>query len=145
MLATGNEDGTISLYTRAGHAVARRAGNGSVRSLAFSPKGRVLALMSGFYVRLLDTSDHGSEPRLVHRNEGSAGEWSASNVAWSLDGSRLAGRTLDGALRVWRADGTPLAVLDGCGEGIGVVSWSPDGRTLAGGSADRTVCLWSWR
>lgn len=144
LLATGDENGAVSLYTPTGQPVDRLVGNGTVVSLAFSPDGRMLALLSSEFVRLFDAREPRREPRLVHRSQLIPAEWSASNVAWSPNGRWLAGRPPDGALTVWRADGSAPVRLDGCGEPTEVVAWSPDGRTLAGGLSDRTVCLWSW-
>ena len=49
----------------------------------------------------------------------------------------------DGTVRLWRADGTPLAILDGCPGGvIHVLAWSPDGPRQAARSEDGALCLW---
>lgn len=85
-------------------------------------------------------------------------------LVWSPDGSRFATSSgagnasdttvhlwqADGVLRVWDADGVPVAILEGCGNAIAVVGWSaiavigwsPDGRTLAAGTHEQQVCLW---
>jgi WD40 repeat protein len=61
-------------------------------------------------------------------------------VAWSPDGRRFAAGSADGAVRIFRADGTgePL-VLRGGGSAANAVGWSPDGRRIATAWDDGTV------
>lgn len=72
----------------------------------------------------------------------------ATVLAWSPDGQTLAGSAgardaRDYGVYLWRANGTPLATLDGHSGPIPALAWSPDGRVLASGSLDGTVRLWS--
>lgn len=142
LLATGDDNGVISLYSGDGRPRANLRDNGPVASLAFAPDGQTLAAISDRHVRLINTADPHAAPKIVHQQEGRGGAWSVSNLAWSPDGTRLAVATRDGVLRTWRADGTPLAILEGCGNAAAVIGWSPDGRTLAAGTYDQKVCLW---
>ncbi|WP_169302604.1 WD40 repeat domain-containing protein [Thermobaculum terrenum] len=145
MLATGNEDGLVSLYDHRGRVAAQLPGNGPIVSLAFSPDGGKLALMSGNYVRMFDLRDPHAEPRTLYRYLGPLAEWSASNIVWSPDGVWLAGRTPDSVLRVWRANGRRVVTLPGCNNEASVLAWSPDGKVIAaGGSHGDTICLWIW-
>src|SRR5919109_709503 len=101
-------------------------------------------MKSNLFVRLLSSRDAHAKPVLVHHNGGSSRYYGITKLAWSPDGGKLVGSTGDNTVRVWRADGAPLAVIEGCGERISAVAWSPDGRTLAAGSSDQLICLWSW-
>jgi hypothetical protein len=132
-LALGNEDGDVLLYAPAGERLAAWYGVGSITSLGFAPDGRTLAVGSNTGVRLLRVAEPDTPPFVL----GGTG----ANVAWSPDG-RLGAAGLVGPLRVWRADGTALATLDGCRGAIAAIAWSPDGRALVAGSQDGAVCLW---
>lgn len=137
LLAIGNEDGVVSLYTATGQLVASVRGVGTVERLAFSPDNRTLAVLSRDAVWLVDTHDPQAGSVLVHRHQSLPG----FGLAWSPDGRWLAATTEHG-LQVWRADGTSLTALEGCGDQMLVVAWAPDGRSLAGGSKEQLVCLW---
>ena len=53
-------------------------------------------------------------------------------VAWSPDGTRVAGGGDDGSVSLWEAtDGTPPQQLSGHQGAVMNVAWSPDGRRLA--------------
>lgn len=70
------------------------------------------------------------------------------NLAWSPDGKSLASAsgdytTHDKTVRLWKSDGTPLAVLVGHDAEVYALAWSPDGSMLATGAGDATVRLWT--
>lgn len=73
---------------------------------------------------------------------------SVTVIAWSPDGARFATSsgapfdTQDHAIRLWSAEGTPLATLTGHTAAVTSLAWSPDGGVLASGSLDRTVRFW---
>jgi len=64
-------------------------------------------------------------------------------VAWSPDGSLVAGAASDGLIWIWEAaTGKVRQVLEGHKDAVLSVAWSPDGRVLASGGWDATVRLW---
>ena len=65
-----------------------------------------------------------------------------SHVTYSPDGSSLASSSDDKTIRLWRKDGTPIAILQGHSAPVKYVTYSPDGNTLASSGEDKTVRLW---
>ena len=72
---------------------------------------------------------------------------SVGSLAWSPDGSLLASASgdydaHDYTARLWKANGTPLALLSAHTAEVYTLAWSPDGKLLATGGGDGTVRLW---
>ncbi len=63
-------------------------------------------------------------------------------LAWSRDGATLFSGGSDGAVRSWRADGTPGERFAGRTFAVTGLALSPDGTMLAVASDDRLVHLW---
>ncbi|WP_428847001.1 WD40 repeat domain-containing protein, partial [Rhizohabitans arisaemae] len=59
------------------------------------------------------------------------------------DGSWLASGSHDGTVRLWNADGTQRAVLEGHTNEVHAVAIAADGSWLASGSYDHTIRLWN--
>ncbi|MEY4917165.1 MAG: hypothetical protein RL616_1078, partial [Verrucomicrobiota bacterium] len=63
-------------------------------------------------------------------------------VAWSPDGTRLAGSTEDGDVYLWDKASGSARILRGHSEPCVRLTFSPDGKLLASGSRDGTTRFW---
>ena len=113
----------------------------SVGSVAFSPKGTILAtgsMASADTLKLwnADTGQPLSSFKGIPLNEG-------CRLAFSPDGGTLASGGFSGIVKLWDvAAGLILAVLPGHTANVRTLTFSRDGRTLASGSWDGTVRVW---
>jgi WD40 repeat protein len=116
----------------------------SVRTLAFSPDGRLLAGGSGEAkqegeVAIWDAKTH--NVLLVHHVDKGV-----PSLAFSPDSKTLAIGSYSEHCYLLDADtGKVKATLSGHGEAARSVAFAPDGNTLAVGSFDHDVHLWDWR
>ncbi|MCB9896459.1 MAG: protein kinase [Planctomycetes bacterium] len=115
------------------------ASGGGVRgAVAFSLDGRRLAARLG--ARRVGLLDPGT---LQLVRELPCEDAIVTVLAWSPDGTRVAGGFRDDVVRVWSADdGTLVHTLRGHARTVVGLAWSPDGALLASGSMDTSVRLW---
>jgi RNA polymerase sigma factor (sigma-70 family) len=139
---------------------ATKGGGITIRALAFSPDGKILAANEDWATRLWDVATG----KLLGQFKGGG-----PSAVFSPDGRTLAtgsyeneaplgmGRSCqschapsaplspgcDKQVRLWEvATGKRRAVLQGHRGSVYALAYSPDGRTLASGSGDATALLW---
>jgi WD40 repeat protein len=64
------------------------------------------------------------------------------SVAWSPDGTRIAGGGTNGLLRIWDASGQTLLTVTGLNGAVYSVDWSPDSAKIVSGHDDANVRVW---
>ncbi|MEG3862694.1 eIF2A-related protein [Microcoleus sp. herbarium12] len=112
---------------------------GGVRSVIFSPDGKLLATGDTDGVVRLWEASSGREILTCkgHTNV-------VQSVAFSPDGEILASGSYENTIKLWNVKtGECLKVLHGHTESVMSVTFNPDGNILASGSFDRTVRLWN--
>jgi len=121
----------------------QRAADESVKALALSPDGKIMASGAGFVesaVRLWDVAT-GKEIRRLQGHRA----WVSALVFWP-DGKTLASASADQTIRVWDltdiANMPPPRVLRGHKLEVWRLALLPDGKTLVSGSKDGSVYLW---
>jgi WD40 repeat protein len=113
-----------------------------VRSIAFSPDGKLLAAAGGpcqqsGEIKIWDVASHA----LVRTMKGHKD--CIYSVAWSPDGKLLASGSYDRAVKLWdAATGAEVKTLQDHIDAVFAVAFSPDGKRLASASQDRTVKIW---
>ena len=128
----------FSLRELSPHRIATLEGHtGSVRSVAFSPDGTMLA--SGSQDSTIKLWNIGAKENIATLRHA---HWIRS-VAFSPDGTTFALGASDSTIKVWDiATQENIATLEGHTHRVRSVAFSPDGAMLASGSSDRTVKLW---
>jgi WD40 repeat protein len=115
-----------------------RGHNELVKSVAFSPDGRLASGASDHTVRIWDAHS-GAELHCLHGHQGAV-----QSVAFSPDGKLLASGSGDKTVQVWDAhSGALLHRLSGHDLEVESVAFSPDGNRLASGSRDGTIRVWN--
>ncbi|MFE9749393.1 hypothetical protein ACFYOT_31155 [Saccharothrix saharensis] len=140
--ATASADHTVRLWDVTGRPLAVVTGHtDAVKSVAFSPDGRLLAgAGSDRVVMLWDVTDP-TRPDHVATFTGYTDAVKA--VAFSPDGRTLATASSDKTAVLWDvATRTRLATLTGHTKPVDAVAYAPDGHTLATAGEDWSAKLW---
>jgi len=125
------------------HVIATLAGHADyVRSLAFSPDGKLLAAAGGpcqqnGEIKIWDVASRTLARTLKGHKD------CIYSAAWSPDGKLLASGSYDKSVKLWdAATGTEVKTLQDHIDAVFAVAFSPDGKRLASASQDRTVKIW---
>ena len=127
-------------YTKISLAQTLSGHSESVKSVAFSPDGRVLASVSSDRtIKLWEVKTGRKINSLPGYSDGDRVRW----AAFSPDGKVLASGGDDKTLKLWEvATGREINSLKGHSDWI-IAAFSPDGKVLAsGGGNDSTIKLW---
>lgn len=145
-LAVGKADGKVVLWDIATwqEACTFSTGSSEVRTIRFSPDGKVLATGERFVSgpQLWDVATGQLLYAMKGHNIG------VSEVAFSPDGKRLASvdSVNDASIRIWDAtNGQSLFILNTAflSSGANAVTFSPNGTEFASGHANGEVKIWS--
>ncbi|UCC99249.1 MAG: hypothetical protein JSW66_05045, partial [Phycisphaerales bacterium] len=119
---------------------------GPIRSVCFSPDGKVLATCAGLGTICLWDA-HRWEPLRKFEADGIAADSSSKEnpIAWAPNGAAIA-RVNDKQQFIEIADsqsGGVLRILSAPAQGITTLGWSPDGRLVVAGTTDGRIYSWN--
>ncbi len=140
LIAVGGLDYTVVVWDWRGERVIarRRLDKGVPISLAFSPAGSLLAIVSnGQPAHVLDLRTLEEGPPLIgHKSI-------VRHAAFSPDGTILATCSEDGTIKFWDPDsGKETVTLAGHDAQVWRICFSPDGRTLVSGDDLGGIRFW---
>lgn len=138
---SGNIESCICLAGLAGDAA-------ELSELSEKERGRI-ALVKAKRKNLLETDQNRSvyswQARLRTRLGTAAGKPGVAVCRFRPDGRIFAAGGWDKRVRLFRRDGTRLAILRGHEKSLQVIDWSPDAPSsglMASGSTDGKICVW---
>lgn len=122
-----------------------RGHDGPVLTLAFSPRGPLLA--SGSEDKMVRVWDVEKQQELYicqgNRMDGRSHHYAVRVVAFSPDGQKLVSGSEDHTAQLWETGkSAPLPIVLPHQDAVETVAFSADGRRLLTGSLDRTAQLW---
>ncbi len=110
----------------------------TIRALAWSPDGTILASGAGNVLRLWQAEDQTLLQELAGH------EHFIYEVGWTPDGELVASASEDGTIIVWRAaSGEQLFRLYPAESNLRALAISPDGEYLAAGSNNGAIPIWN--
>jgi WD40 repeat protein/serine/threonine protein kinase len=137
-LATTSQVGhSVTLFDVATGRLLKRLAltNGSGRSVAWSPDGRLIAAAHPHRLGLIDPIRG-----LVRYSQSSA---PLVDGCWSPDGSQIATVDGNGGIKFWKPQSLePTAEFDSAERDLATVAWSPDGKWIATGGVQGVIKIW---
>ncbi|ABN67995.2 transcriptional repressor TUP1, partial [Scheffersomyces stipitis CBS 6054] len=121
----------------AASAVAAANGDLYIRSVCFSPDGKLLA--TGAEDKLIRIWDLNTK-RIIKILRGH--EQDIYSLDFFPDGDRLVSGSGDRTVRIWDLRSSQCSLTLSIEDGVTTVAVSPDGQLIAAGSLDRTVRVW---
>jgi WD40 repeat protein/energy-coupling factor transporter ATP-binding protein EcfA2 len=142
-LASGSDDGIVKVWTRRGALDATLEGHESgVQDVDFNPDGVRMASGAGdFTARLWNLERPTAPPKVLRASVVGA----AQRVSYDVSGKNLLTVGDDGTVRVWTAEGAPLATLRGHEGAVYAGRFNPDGSSVLSAGDDGTTRIWQWR
>ena len=137
-VASSGDDQTVRLWeVKTGECVQVLEAIGIIRSVAFSPDGRLLASGCGRTIHLWEVATGREVDVLVGHLR------SVRSIGFSPDGLCLASGSNDGTVRLWNVEtGESRNTLMGHQGWVWCVAFSPDGQLIASSGEDQTIKLW---
>lgn len=109
-----------------------------IKSVAYAPDGKILAVACDNAVQLWDTSTN----ERLHVCNGHTG--SVYAIAFSPDGETIGSASADHDVRLWAVDsGDTRHVLKAHSDDVRSVEFAPDGKTLLTAGHDARLILWN--
>jgi serine/threonine protein kinase len=148
----GAADGKLFLLDLASKAAKPKPLAGhkeAVRCAAFAPGGGTAATGGGGALQVGEFRPGQDHVLCVWDTAAATQKWKSDGlpapvvrVAFSKDGRRLASGGADGEVRVWDADGKPVATFKGHAGRVLGLAFASDGKSLSSGAADGTIRQW---
>lgn len=109
-----------------------------IKTLAYSPDGRLLALAStDNRIRLWEANTGKEIQQLIGHDA------AVTSLAFAADGKTLASGSYDGTVRLWEVvTGKLLQKLSANNSWVTAVAFAPDGKTIAAGGRHRALQAW---
>lgn len=129
----------LELMTQKWHCLHTFEGNSDINSVAFSPKGNILASASDDNSICLWDLETKAEIAILtgHSN-------SVKSVAFNPDGTIIASASDDRTVKLWNLNNyQEIYTFSGHSHAVKSVVFSPNGNLLASGSWDKTIKLWN--
>ena len=151
-IVSASNDKTVRVYSaETGECEQTLRGHeGSVTSVAISPDGK--RVVSGAYdeVKIWNVEIESATTDGTHEHTGICIRTLRDYACWILclafspDGTCVAGGLSDRTLRVWNVEtGVCTLTLEGHSDWVNSVAFSSDGTRIASGSSDQTLRVWN--
>lgn len=143
-LVSGSRDRSVKFWsTQSGKIVNNRLFVDVVRSIAFSPDGKVLAVAHGATIGLWNADVNGFISLLQPPNNLSCNINAIFSISFSPNGKLLASASTDFMVRLWSVAASKCNRVFHCQDESYCVAFASTGKALACGFAGSTVRLWS--